>query len=103
TIEKSDFVEWSKSIWSFSAVSAKKIGHPAPFPIELPRRLIEFYSYKEDIILDPFMGSGTTALAAIELNRHYVGYEISQEFVNLAEMRIKEIKNQLKMDKFLNK
>ncbi len=103
TIEKSDFVEWSKSIWTFPAVSAKKIGHPAPFPIELPRRLIEFYTYKGDIILDPFMGSGTTALAAIELNRHYVGYEISQEFVNLAKMRIKEIKNQLKIDKFLNK
>ena len=49
------------------------------------------------------MGSGTTALAAIELNRHYVGYEISQEFVNLAKKRIKEIKNQLKIDKFLNK
>lgn len=103
TIEKSDFVEWSKSIWTFPAVSAKKIGHPAPFPIELPRRLIEFYTYKGDIILDPFMGSGTTALAAIELNRHYVGYEISQEFVNLAKKRIKEIKNQLKIDKFLNK
>ncbi|GAH37772.1 unnamed protein product, partial [marine sediment metagenome] len=103
TIEKSDFVEWSKSIWTFPAVSAKKIGHPAPFPIELPRRLIEFYSYRDDVILDPFMGSGTTALAAIELNRHYVGYEISQEFVNLAKKRIQEIKNQLKIDKFLKK
>ena len=103
SIEKSDFVEWSKSIWTFPAISAKKIGHPAPFPIELPRRLIEFYSYKEDVILDPFIGSGTTALAAIELNRHYVGYEISQEFANLAKKRISKVKDQLKMDKFLNK
>jgi len=102
TIEKSNFVEWSKSIWNFSAVSAKKVGHPAPFPIELPRRLIEFYSYDNDVILDPFMGSGTTALAAIELNRHYVGYDISQEYVDLALKRINEIKNQLKLDKFLN-
>ena len=91
TIERSDFVQWSKSIWTFPAVSAKKIGHPAPFPIELPRRLIEFYSYKEDVILDPFIGSGTTALAAIELNRHYVGYEISQEFASLAKEKIKEL------------
>lgn len=102
TIEKSNFVEWSKSIWNFSAVSAKKVGHPAPFPIELPRRLIEFYSYEKDVILDPFIGSGTTALAAIELNRHYVGYEISQEYVNLAKEKINEIKNQLKLDKFLD-
>jgi len=102
TIEKSNFVEWSKSIWNFSAVSAKKVGHPAPFPIELPRRLIEFYSYENDVILDPFIGSGTTALAAIELNRHYVGYDISQEYVDLARKKIKEVKNQLKLDKFLN-
>lgn len=102
TIEKTNFVEWSKSIWNFSAVSAKKVGHPAPFPIELPRRLIEFYSYENDIILDPFIGSGTTALAAIELNRHYVGYEISKEYVDLARKKIKEVKNQLKLDKFLD-
>jgi len=102
TIEKANFVEWSKSIWNFSAVSAKKVGHPAPFPIELPRRLIEFYSYENDVILDPFIGSGTTALAAIELNRHYVGYDISQEYVDLAKKKINEVKNQLKLDKFLN-
>ena len=102
TIEKANFVEWSKSIWSFSAVSAKKVGHPAPFPIELPRRLIEFYSFENDVILDPFIGSGTTALAAIELNRHYVGYDTSQEYVDLAKKKINEVKNQLKLDKFLN-
>ena len=102
TIEKANFVDWSKSIWNFSAVSAKKVGHPAPFPIELPRRLIEFYSYENDVILDPFIGSGTTALAAIELNRHYVGYDISQEYVDLAKKKINEVKNQLKLDKFLN-
>ncbi len=101
TIEKSNFVEWSKSIWNFSAVSAKKVGHPAPFPIELPRRLIELYSYENDVILDPFIGSGTTALAAIELNRRYVGYDISQEYVDLARKKINEIKDQLKLDKFL--
>ncbi|MBY8980933.1 MAG: site-specific DNA-methyltransferase, partial [Candidatus Lokiarchaeota archaeon] len=54
------------------------------------------------VILDPFIGSGTTALAAIELNRHYVGYDISQEYVDLAKKKINEVKNQLKLDKFLN-
>jgi DNA modification methylase len=88
TIESQDFVEWSKSVWTFPAVSAKKIGHPAPFPVELPKRLIEFYTYEGDIVLDPFMGSGSTAIAALETNRHFVGYEISEEYVNLANTRI---------------
>ena len=92
TIDKKDFVEWSKSIWNFPATSAKKIGHPAPFPVELPRRLIEFYSYKGDVILDPFIGSGTTAVASLELGRHFIGYDISAEYVKLAKKRIAEFK-----------
>jgi site-specific DNA-methyltransferase (adenine-specific) len=101
TIKKEDFIEWTKSIWSFPAVSAKKIGHPAPFPEELPRRLIEFYSYKGDIILDPFIGSGTTAIAALKMQRNFIGYEISKEFCKLANRRIKEIKTQTQLDSFL--
>ncbi|MHA1512043.1 MAG: DNA-methyltransferase, partial [Promethearchaeota archaeon] len=101
TIDKKDFVEWSKSIWNFSAVSAKKIGHPAPFPVELPRRLIEFYSYEGDVILDPFIGSGTTAIASLELERHFIGYDISAEYVKLAKKRIVEFKKQLSIDKNL--
>ena len=101
TIKKEDFVQWSKSIWSFAAVSAKKIGHPAPFPEELPRRIIEFYSYKGDVILDPFVGSGTTAIAALKLKRHYVGYEISKEYYELANNRINEVKNQKSIDSFV--
>ncbi len=92
TIDKKDFVEWSKSIWNFPTTSAKKIGHPAPFPVELPRRLIEFYSYKGDVILDPFIGSGTTAIASLELGRHFIGYDISAEYVKLAKKRIAEFK-----------
>ena len=91
TISKEDFIEWSKSIWTFSAVSARKIGHPAPFPEELPHRLIQFFTYEGDVVLDPFIGSGTTALAAMKLNRHYIGYEISPEYANLARKRIEEI------------
>lgn len=95
SICKDDFIQWSKSIWHFNAVSAKKIGHPAPFPIELPKRLIEFYSFENDIILDPFMGSGTSAIAALELKRKFVGYEISEKYVDLANKRIQEINNVL--------
>ncbi len=101
TIKKKDFVEWSKSIWTFPTESAKKIGHPAPFPEELPRRLIEFYTFKDDIILDPFIGSGTTAIAALKLKRHFIGYEIVPEYVELARKRIAKFKEQLKIDSFL--
>ena len=100
SIDKKDFVEWSKSIWRFPTVSAKKIGHPAPFPEQLPLRLIEFYSYVGDVILDPFMGSGTTAIASLKLKRHYIGYEISQEYYNLAKKRIFNFKSQLTIDSF---
>ncbi|PAF43318.1 site-specific DNA-methyltransferase [Helicobacter sp. 11S03491-1] len=95
SISKDDFMQWSKSVWQFNAISAKKIGHPAPFPIELPRRLIEFYSFEDDIILDPFIGSGTTAIAALQLNRNYIGYEINAQYLKLANKRITELKNTL--------
>ncbi|URA09205.1 DNA-methyltransferase [Thermospira aquatica] len=91
TITKEQFIEWTKSIWTMNAESAKRIGHPAPFPEELPYRLIQLYSFKGDIILDPFMGSGTTAIAAIKSDRKFVGYEISQEYIKLAEERLKPI------------
>jgi len=77
TISKADFLEWTKSVWTFPAVSATKIGHPAPFPEELPHRLIQLYSFKNDVVLDPFVGSGTTCLAAIKSNRHFVDYDIN--------------------------
>ncbi|MBN1801640.1 MAG: site-specific DNA-methyltransferase [Candidatus Lokiarchaeota archaeon] len=89
TIQKEDFVEWTKSIWNFPAESAKKVGHPAPFPEELPRRLIHFYTYEGDVVLDPFMGSGTTAIAALKSRRHFIGFDNSLDYVNLARSRIK--------------
>jgi site-specific DNA-methyltransferase (adenine-specific) len=69
TITREQFMEWTKSIWTMPTESAKRVGHPAPFPEELPYRLIQLYSYKNDIILDPFVGSGTTALAALKSER----------------------------------
>jgi len=88
TISKEQFMEWTKSVWSMSPESAKKIGHPAPFPMELPYRLIQLYTFKGDIILDPFMGSGTTAMAALQGGRKYIGYENDPGYVRLAEERI---------------
>ena len=97
TIQRDDFLEWTKSVWNFPAVSAKKIGHPAPFPEDLPYRLIQLYSFKNDIILDPFVGSGTTCVAASKSERYYVGYDNEQKYVRLAEQRIAQFHNQLKL------
>ena len=89
TLTKEEFIEYTKSVWSFNAESATKVGHPAPFPMELPARCIKLYTFEDEIILDPFMGSGTTAVAALELNRHFVGYEVDYEYVRRSEKRIK--------------
>lgn len=91
TIKKNEFLEYTKSVWTFSAESARKVGHPAPFPEELPYRLIQLYTYSDEVILDPFAGSGTTCLAALKTGRKYVGYEIDEEYVRLAEQRIRKV------------
>lgn len=97
TITRDDFLSWTKSVWTFPTESAKKIGHPAPFPIELPHRLINLYTYEEDVVLDPFCGSGTTCIAAIQNNRNYIGYDIVEEYVDLSNNRISQFKNQSKL------
>jgi site-specific DNA-methyltransferase (adenine-specific) len=88
TIGRDEFLEWTKSIWTFPAVSAKKIGHPAPYPEELPHRLIQLYTFKGDVVLDPFAGSGTTGLVAVKDDRHHVGYDINEDYLELARERI---------------
>jgi site-specific DNA-methyltransferase (adenine-specific) len=97
TISKEQFMEWTKSIWTMNAESARRIGHPAPFPEELPYRLIQLYSFKGDIVLDPFMGSGTTAVSALKTDRKFVGYDISREYIDLAEKRIEPLLKQTKI------
>lgn len=92
TISRDQFLEYTKSVWSFAAESATRVGHPAPFPTELPYRLIQLYTYQDEVVLDPFIGSGQTALAAIQAGRHYVGYEIDERYVELATRRIEEFK-----------
>lgn len=89
TISREEFLEFTKSIWTFSAESARKVGHPAPFPVELPYRLIQLYAFENEIVLDPFVGSGTSCIAALQTKRHYIGYDISEEYLRLAQERIK--------------
>ena len=90
TISAEEFLKFTKSMWTFPAEPANKIGHPAPFPVELPYRLIQLYTFEGEVVLDPFMGSGQTAIAAIKANRYYVGYEIEEAYVKLGEQRINE-------------
>ena len=93
TISREEFLEWTKSVWTFPAISAKKIGHPAPFPEELPQRLIQLYTFKDDVVLDPFAGSGTTCVAAASAERNFIGYEVNQAYIALAEDRLREIRS----------
>ncbi|HJM27988.1 MAG: site-specific DNA-methyltransferase [Acidimicrobiales bacterium] len=88
TIRKEDFLAWTLDTWRIQPESAKRVGHPAPFPIELPRRLIELYSYQGDLILDPFCGAGTTAVAAKNAGRHYIGFDTDESYIKLAEERL---------------
>jgi site-specific DNA-methyltransferase (adenine-specific) len=91
TITAEEFRRATTSVWDdIAPASARRIGHPAPFPAELPERCIQLYTYLDDLVLDPFLGSGSTAVAATRTGRHYVGYEISQEYADLARKRIGE-------------
>jgi site-specific DNA-methyltransferase (adenine-specific) len=88
TISRDEFLAATMSIWEMPPESARRVGHPAPFPVELPRRLIELYTFEGDLVLDPFMGVASTAIAALDTGRDYVGYEISAEYLDLASKRI---------------
>lgn len=90
TITREEFLEFTRSVWTFPAESARKVGHPAPFPIDLPYRLIQLYTFKKEVVLDPFCGSGATCIAALKANRHYIGYDIKKEYVDLAQRRLCE-------------
>ena len=99
TIGRDEFLEYTKSIWTFPSESARRIGHPAPFPIELPRRLIQLYSFEGDVVLDPFAGSGSTCIAALQSGRKFVAYEKSSRYARLAEKRISEPTSETKRPK----
>jgi len=90
TISREEFLEFTKSVWTFNAESARRVNHPAPFPVELPYRLIQLYTFEGEVVLDPFVGSGATCLAALQSKRYYVAYDINEGYVNLAEKRIRD-------------
>jgi site-specific DNA-methyltransferase (adenine-specific) len=95
SITKDEFIEATTDVWELPSESATRVGHPAPFPVELPARLIELYTYEGDLVLDPFMGSGTTAVAALRGRRHYLGYDTDSEYVRVAEQRVSEERDRL--------
>ncbi len=90
SVSVDDFLDATTDVWEIPAESAKRVGHPAPFPVELPQRLIHLYTYVGDLVLDPYMGSGTTGVAAIRTGRHYVGFDLDEEYIRKAERRIKK-------------
>ena len=89
-ITNAEFVEWTKSVWRFGTESPKRAGHPAPFPVELPRRLMLMYTNIGDLVLDPFIGGGTTAVAAVREGRHFIGYDVVEEYCDTARERVRE-------------
>lgn len=95
TISKEEFLSYTKSIWRFAPESARKVNHPAPFPIELPYRLIQLYTYKNEVVLDPFCGVGTTCVAALEADRHFVGYDVNKGYVTTAKQRLLRLREKL--------
>ncbi len=89
SMTRDDFMENTLDVWEIPAERATRVGHPAPFPVELPARLIEMYTYRGDLVLDPFAGSGTTAVAALRTGRHFAGYDLDASYIALAEVRVR--------------
>jgi len=100
TISKQEFLEFTKSVWRFSPERAQKVGHPAPFPVELPYRCIQLYTFKDEIVLDPFCGSGTTGIAALKSDRHFILIDNNRGYVRIAKKRIKEYCSQKMITQF---
>jgi site-specific DNA-methyltransferase (adenine-specific) len=89
-ITREEFIEWTNGVWNFSGESRSKIGHPAPFPVELPKRCIKLFSFVGDTVLDPFVGSGTTLIACLETKRMGIGVDINKKYCELAQKRLEK-------------
>jgi site-specific DNA-methyltransferase (adenine-specific) len=100
-ITKEEFVEWTNGVWTFPGESKKRVNHPAPFPVELPKRCIKLFSFVDDLILDPFLGSGSTLIACLQTNRRGIGIEIDKSYCKVAYNRLLQEGNlsQLKLEK----
>jgi site-specific DNA-methyltransferase (adenine-specific) len=88
TATADEFMDATLDLWELAPESATRVGHPAPFPVELPQRLIDLYTYEGDVVLDPFMGSGSTAVAAVRTGRHYLGYDMDEAYAKAARARV---------------
>lgn len=99
-ITRDEFIQWTNGVWTFPGENRKKVGHPAPFPIELPKRCIKLFSFVDDVVLDPFLGSGTTLVAAALLNRRGIGVEIEKKYCEIAKRRL-ETEAKLKYAKLI--
>lgn len=88
TISRDEFMTATTSTWAIRPESAKRVGHPAPFPVKLVQRLINLYTFEGEVVLDPFMGSGSTAVAAVKTGRLFVGYEVSEDYIELCYRRV---------------
>ena len=99
TIGADEFMESTLDVWHFASESAKRVGHPAPFPVALPERLIHMHTYANDLVLDPFLGSGSTLVAAARTGRRYVGYDLDPAYCELAKSRVAEELAELNADK----
>jgi len=98
-ITRDEFMNWTNGVWTFNGESKKKVGHPAPFPLELPKRCVKMFSYVGDTVLDPFMGSGTTILAAAMHGRKAIGLEVDKGYCKLAQQRIQNAPPELLQQK----
>ncbi len=90
-VTRDEFMDWTNGLWSFNGESRKKVGHPAPFPVELPRCCVKLFSYVDDAVLDPFCGSGTTLIAAVNNHRKGIGIDIDKKYCELARKRILDL------------
>ncbi len=101
TISRDEFMEATTDMWEIAPERAMKVGHPAPFPVELPGRLIELYTYEGDVVLDPFVGSGSTAIAALRARRHFIGFDTDHDYIAAAERRIADERRRLSAEEDL--
>ena len=88
TLTRDEFMEATTDVWDIPPESARRVGHPAPFPVELPERLIHLNTYVGDLVIDPFLGVGSTAVAAVRTGRHYAGYDLDPAYVAAAQQRV---------------
>jgi len=90
-ITRAEFIEWTNGVWSFKGESRTRVKHPSPFPLAIPRRCIKLFSYVDDLVLDPFLGSGTTLVACLELHRRGIGVEIDSKYCEIAKQRLEKM------------